>query len=356
MRCLLGWLICNSTKPTTVKIRNGQPDRVTSHSAVATTAVITAAGTAALSHLIPGASTARRHSGCRYKPTTLTISRTTARTEKMIASTRAVGCRLGSDPAAFTSNGPIASISAPTVPAIEPVPAHHGRFRRPGKLTHQRNLLDPARPKKQPSFIVPTTTGRLGSIRAVEFRGLHTVEVERGKLLKLWWVQAVIFGVQFGVVTGLFAAHRGHGSSVADGLITGSIGGVVFGLAMGWGTRRQQVAREQRTAAFTAGLTAERRMLAVRASRRGPVPDDPAIRAAAAGLTEDRLEQSISQRSKNLAIFGVIGLLELASALTSSPWYWVAALIFTALFVAQLRQPRTLRRRLALLSAAGLHQ
>jgi len=97
----------------------------------------------------------------------------------------------------------------------------------------------------------------------------HTVEVERGKLLKLWWVQA-----------------------------------------MGRGTRRQQVAREQRTAAFTAGLTAERRTLAVRASRRGPVPDDPAIRAAAVGVTEDRLEQSISQRSKNLAIFAVIGLLE----------------------------------------------
>ncbi len=121
---------------------------------------------------------------------------------------------------------------------------------------------------------------------------------------------------------------------------------------MGWGTRRQPVAREQRTA----GLTAERRTLAVRASRRGPVPDDPAIRAAAAGVTEDQLEQSISQRSKNLAIFAVIGLLELVMALTSSPWYWVATLMFAALFVAQLKEPRTLRRRLALLSAAGLHQ
>lgn len=121
----------------------------------------------------------------------------------------------------------------------------------------------------------------------------------------------------FGVVTGLFAAHRGHGSGVADGLITGSIGGVLFGLAMGWVTRRQQVVREQRTAAFTAGLTAERRTLVERASRRGPVPDDPAIRAAAVSLTPDQLEQSISNHSKNLAVFGVIGLLELVMALTS---------------------------------------
>jgi len=133
----------------------------------------------------------------------------------------------------------------------------------------------------------------------------HTFEVNRDKIRDLWWVQAMLFGVVFGVVMGLFAAHQSHGSGVADGLVTGSIGGVVFGLAMGWGTRRQQVAREQRTAAVTAGLTAERRTQALRVSRRGPIPDDPAIRAAAAGLARDQLGQSISHRSENLTIFGV---------------------------------------------------
>lgn len=94
----------------------------------------------------------------------------------------------------------------------------------------------------------------------------------------------------------------------------------------------------------------------MRASRRGPVPDDPATRAAAAGLARDQLEQSISQRSKNLTIFGVIGLLELVMALTSSRWYWLAVLVFAAVSVAQLRQPQNLRRRLARLSPADLHQ
>lgn len=120
--------------------------------------------------------------------------------------------------------------------------------------------------------------------------------------------------------------------------------------------RRQQVAREQRTAACTGGLTPERRALAVRASRRGPVPDDAATRAAAAALTRYQLEQTTTQRNKNVAIFGAVGVLELVLALTSSPWWWLAVLMFVALIVAQSREPRTLRRRLALLNPADLHQ
>lgn len=181
--------------------------------------------------------------------------------------------------------------------------------------------------------------------------GSHTSKVNRGKIRNTGWSRTLLYGVPFGVLMGLFAAHR-HGYDAIDGLITGTFSGILFGLLMSVVTHRQQVAREQRTAAVTGGLTAENRTLAMRASRRGPVPADPAIRAAAAGLTRDQLEQSITQRSKNLAIFGVLGLLELVMALTSSPWYWLAVLMFAALLVAQLRQPQTLRRRLARLNTA----
>jgi hypothetical protein len=126
--------------PTAAKSRNGQLDRVASHSAVATTAVITVARTAILSRRIPAGPVSRRNSGCRSKPTTLMLSRITARTEETIASTRAVGCRLGSDPAAFTSNGLRTTNIQPTVPATEPLPAHHGRFRRPASALTSRNL------------------------------------------------------------------------------------------------------------------------------------------------------------------------------------------------------------------------
>ena len=182
--------------------------------------------------------------------------------------------------------------------------------------------------------------------------GLHTAEVNREKLLGSWWFLAVLFGAPFGVVMGLFGAHRRHESGLAVGLTAGVIGGVFFGLAMSWITRRQRQAWERRTAAFTAGLTAEGRTSAIRAARRGRVPADPAIRAAVAGLTRDQLEQSVSQRGKNLAIFGGIGLLELVMAMTSSPWFWLAVVMFAALFVAQLLQSKTLHRRLARLAAA----
>ena len=172
-----------------------------------------------------------------------------------------------------------------------------------------------------------------------------------GGIRSTWWFRALLYGVPFGVAAALLAVHRGHPSGIENWLINGVFSGVLFGLLMGWATRRQQAAREQRTAAFTAGLTAQDRTLAVRASRRGPIPDDPATRAAAAALTEDQLERTTSQRNWNLAGLGVFVVLELVQALTSSPWFWLAVLLFAAAIVVQLRAPRTLRRRLAQLTA-----
>ena len=154
----------------------------------------------------------------------------------------------------------------------------------------------------------------------------------------------------FGVLTGLSDAHR-RGNHGVDGWITGTVSGVLFGVFMSVIAGRQQAAREQRTAVFTAGLSAPDRALAVRASRRGPIPDDPAICAAAARLTRDRLEQSIRQRGRNLAGLAVFAVLELVEVVTSSRWYWLAVLMFAASFVAQLRQPGTLHRRLSQLDA-----
>lgn len=175
--------------------------------------------------------------------------------------------------------------------------------------------------------------------------------MNRGGNRSKWLSRALLYGAPFGVVMGLFAAHRAHGSGLTDGLINGAISGVLFGVFMRVVTRRQQVAQEQRTAAFTAGLSLQDRTLAVRASRRGPIPDDPATRAAAAALTRDQLERTTSQRNRNLALFGAIGLLEVAQALTSSPWFWLGVLVFAGVIVAQLREPQKLRRRVAQLAA-----
>ena len=80
-----------------------------------------------------------------------------------------------------------------------------------------------------------------------------------GKFLDRWWGRGLLYGALFGVGMGLFDPD-GRDSAVQR-LLTAVIGGVVFGLGMGWGTQRQWAARRQRTAAFTAGLTDERRRL-----------------------------------------------------------------------------------------------
>jgi len=50
--------------------------------------------------------------------------------------------------------------------------------------------------------------------------------VNRDKIFNLWWAKVLMIGVPFGVVMGLFAAHRGRGSGVADGLVTGVVAGL----------------------------------------------------------------------------------------------------------------------------------
>lgn len=175
--------------------------------------------------------------------------------------------------------------------------------------------------------------------------------MNRDSLSKSWWVRVLTSAVPFGVVVGLTFAHRASGWSLSDGLIGGIGGGLLFGLLMAWSHSRHQLLREQRAAVFTAGLTPQHRIVAVRASRGGPIPEDSATRAVAAGLIRDRLERSDGQRSRAVLFFSVVGVLELVLALTSSRWFWLAVALFAWLILTVLQQPHKLRRRLAQLNA-----
>ncbi len=169
----------------------------------------------------------------------------------------------------------------------------------------------------------------------------------RGKVLERWWGRALVYGVPFGVVMGLFDPDGRD--SLLERLVTGVIAGVGFGLLMGWATQRQLVARRQRTAAFTAGLTEQGLRSAERASRKGPVPNDPAVNAAAAALARFQLEEITRHRNQVLVIFGVGTLAGAVFAVTGSPWWWLCVLVFAAMIALQLLQPRMLRKRLVLL-------
>ena len=175
--------------------------------------------------------------------------------------------------------------------------------------------------------------------------------MDRNSLGNSWWVRVSTSALPFGVVVGLIFAHRANGWNLADGLIGGVGGGLLFGLLMAWSHRRHQLLREQRADVFTAGLPPQHRVLAVRASRGGPIPEDRATRAVAASLVRDRLERTDGQRGRAVLFFAVVGVLELVLALTSSPWFWLAVALFVWLILTVLQQPHKLRRRLAQLNA-----
>ena len=156
----------------------------------------------------------------------------------------------------------------------------------------------------------------------------------------------MLYGVLFGVMWGSFDFD--HRDSVRERVLIGVIAGVLFGLVLGWVTRGAHDVRRQRTAAFTSGFTEERRRLAERASRRGPVPDDPQTRAAAAALARYRLEGVIRLRTAGLVSLGLVTLAWVFLAMTR-PLGWLVVLALVGMFVFLVLQPRMVRDRLALL-------
>ncbi len=84
---------------------------------------------------------------------------------------------------------------------------------------------------------------------------------------------------------------------------------------------------------------------------RGPVPDDPDVRHASAGLARLQLEQYQRQRRYAPALFSLLLLSAVVMALTNSAWWWLSVAVFVLLLISQLWTPHQLRRRLALLEA-----
>ncbi|WP_432946492.1 hypothetical protein ACQPXM_08375 [Kribbella sp. CA-253562] len=166
------------------------------------------------------------------------------------------------------------------------------------------------------------------------------------------WVAGTVAGVMYGVLFALGTHYLGDVGWTAA-LIMGGIGAPFFGVAMGFVSRQLK-----QTIAPTAGgdeLTRKQRGIALRAAQRGPIPADPAVRAAAAEYARRHLDQADKRWTRILIAFGaffllvgfVVGLVD-----DDRPW-WRAlpALCGVVLFAYLLIQPRHLRRRIAALTA-----
>lgn len=161
------------------------------------------------------------------------------------------------------------------------------------------------------------------------------------------WKRAVVLGVTFGALMTLCTVLSQDVSWVGAAL-GGVVGGALFGLI----ASRTMFPQEPELRTVVAASQAAGRRQVSRATWRGPVPDDPDVRAAAAGVIAYQLP--ILERQRRWAPFFYLFMILVAGALalTGSPWYWAAVALFAALLVMQLVLPGHLRRRAELLDGS----
>lgn len=162
----------------------------------------------------------------------------------------------------------------------------------------------------------------------------------------LWWVVAVVMAFFVGGYLTAVGIQTGRLWSVA--VPGGVVSGVLLGVVLGRWAAHQRTAQSL----LVEGLDRQGRRRAVRAVTRGPSPSDPRVRAAAHGLASDQLAQLDRQRPWAVPFFGVGVVGYTAAALGWSPWWWLPAASFAALFIALLVLPARMRRRLTTLTAA----
>lgn len=153
----------------------------------------------------------------------------------------------------------------------------------------------------------------------------------------------MVFGVIFGASMGVIAGLR-HGRWT-DALIEGVIAGAVYGAVMGVVMHRRF--GRYREAVGSVPLRDVRR--ALREARRGRVPEAPEARRAAYRLLTTQLGQQHRLRHWGAAVLVLFMGLTAFVAITDSPWWWLAEILWIAAITAHYLAPRRLDRRLELL-------
>ena len=134
-------------------------------------------------------------------------------------------------------------------------------------------------------------------------------------------------------------------TAVLTGLLTAAICAPVLGF---------MVARQIRDSVVAGGpLTDVDRAVAERAARRGPVPEDDALRLAALRIAEDRAAQLGTARVRACLFGAALLLVSVVLAVLTSPWWWTAAVFWAALLAVSLVAPGRLRRRIELLRSGA---
>ncbi|TKV55959.1 hypothetical protein FDO65_21685 [Nakamurella flava] len=153
----------------------------------------------------------------------------------------------------------------------------------------------------------------------------------------------VIFGL---VIGGIFLASSGGQVWAAVGVAI--LAGGLFGLAVDYNLHRQR--RAAVAALGPAGETLNRSD--VHDALSGPVAKDPSARQQQLKIVDLQIAEAGRAGRRTIIVFGLLLFAEVVLAITSTPWFWVAAALFAVLLVATPIQQARLRRRRAELAAA----
>lgn len=158
------------------------------------------------------------------------------------------------------------------------------------------------------------------------------------------WFPAAFQGVFYAVWMSVWSRLSDH-ESWARTMISGVIMALAFGGVMWFAGRKERRAN----AVLTEGLTAEQRRAVARAVATGTPPADPTLRARAAAIVRHQLAEDGRYRTLTLVVFAMFLALSAGIAASGSPWYWPGAAVFAGMLIWVVRNPGTLRRKLAAL-------
>jgi hypothetical protein len=171
----------------------------------------------------------------------------------------------------------------------------------------------------------------------------------RNRLLTApWWVLSLVYGLAMALVATLIAGF-GNAESWWEAVVSGGLGGVLFGTLVG-----PVLARSNRRLRDAAGdVPRDQLHRVVVLARRGPVPEDPRLRQAARRVALDQRQQVLAQRWWTLPFIALVitGMVWGALSAVEPAWvWWVMAAFFTPLAGSHLVLPRQLARRAELLA------
>jgi Flp pilus assembly protein TadB len=159
------------------------------------------------------------------------------------------------------------------------------------------------------------------------------------------WLEALLFGVPFGIAMGLTAKSDGAGWLGAGFMATS---GIPFGLAMAWWASGWPREADQPES----DLTTDELQLARRTASRGPVPADPKVQAAAIRIVTHQLAQAMAHRKFMILVGGMMLIATVGAASAGSLWAVLFAFSAGTALYSHGYRPRQLKRRIEMLRTA----